>query len=86
MPHNETVNATIIEVRVGRDGKRYPIGWKLPEEDRQRAIAAEHHLAHAGMSVRRIQQALLEAFELRRSIGAIHRDLRLFTCKECDHG
>jgi hypothetical protein len=77
------VNAVLIELVKGRDHKLYPA---RPLTDAQRARAAG--LAHAlicrdGLSVRQAQQIMRESYALRRAVGTIARDLRVFRCPRC---
>lgn len=86
--HSEHVNAQqhawIIEVMVGRDGKRYPVGGDLPPDQRRRARWMIHNLhCRDGLSIRAAQQVMLEQHGLRRSIGILARDLRDYQCPAC---
>ena len=72
----------VIQVRRGRDGKLYPAGWVLPEADRERAMALACTLVHRDrMSIRQAQETMLNGYAVRRSIGAIHRDLHRCGCR-----
>jgi hypothetical protein len=79
------VNAIVIEVSVGRDGKRYPPGGDLPPDQRNRARQLAHNLVcRDGLSIRTAQRVMLEQYAVRRSLGIIHRDLTSYACRACD--
>jgi hypothetical protein len=78
------VNAIVIEVRRGRDGKLYPVRMPTPEEERGRARWLAHDLVHrGGLSLRQAQQAMREVYGVRRSLGQVHADLHRFECEWC---
>jgi len=75
--------AVVVEVIRGRDGKLYPVGGHMPRAQRNRARWLAHRLrCQDGLSVRQVQAAM-EQQGVRRSIGIIARDLRLFECPAC---
>ncbi len=79
------MNTVVVEVRVRRDGKRYPVTWKLPDKDRWRAVNLAHRLVHRDhLSIRAAQRVLLEQHGLRRSVGQLWKDLHGFTCPQCE--
>jgi hypothetical protein len=82
---SERVNVIVVEVTVGRDGKRYPVGGDLPADQRNRARKLAHNLVHRDrLSIRAAQRVMLEQYALRRSLGIIHRDLINYVCPVCD--
>ncbi len=79
------MDTVVIEVRRGTDGKLYPPRPVLPGRDRWRAVNLAHRLVHRDhLSIRAAQAVLLAEHGIRRSRGAIHRDLKAFTCRECE--
>jgi hypothetical protein len=74
--HAYLMNALVVEVQRGADGKRYPSPMPPPRRETWRSIHASHLLAHNGLSVRQVQRELLVRYGLRRSIGSIHRYCR----------
>jgi hypothetical protein len=84
MNATEAVNATVITVRIARDGKRYPADRVLPPEQRQQAHALAHGLVHRDkLSIRQAQRELLEVHAIRRSVGSIFSDLHRYQCSRC---
>jgi hypothetical protein len=76
----------IIEITAGRDRKRYPAA-QLSAADLGRLRKLEHQLCHRdGLSVRQAQRALLGQHGVRRSVGAIQRDLAGWVCQLCEDG
>jgi hypothetical protein len=64
------------------DGKLYP-ARQLTREQRNRARWLAHNLVHRdGLSIRQAQRAMIEQ-GVRRSVGSIVRDLRLWECLVC---
>jgi hypothetical protein len=79
------MNTVVVEVRVRRDGRRYPVTWKLPDKERGRAIRLVHELVPGrGMSIRAAQRVMLADHAVRRSVGQLHNDLHGFTCSRCE--
>lgn len=75
---------TVIKVRRGADSKLYP-AHPLGEAERARARGLAHAaVCRDGLSVRQAQRVMLEQHGLRRSVGSIARDLKLFTCEYCE--
>jgi hypothetical protein len=74
-----------VDVRIrGRDGRLYPASPLTPEE-RRRARMLAHNLVHRDrLSIRFAQQVMAEQYGLRRSVGAIARDLAGWVCDLCD--
>ena len=74
-----------VDVRIrGRDGRLYPARPLTPEE-RSRAVRLAHLLVHRDrLSIRLAQQVMAEQHGLRRSVGAIARDLAGWVCDLCD--
>ena len=84
MHHPGTVNAIIIETVVRSDGKRYPVGGVLPDQERNRARWLAHRLVCRDRhSIRQAQKIMLAEHGCRRSLGIICRDLQRFECPEC---
>jgi hypothetical protein len=80
------VNGIVIEVRRGRDSKLYQVQpLTAPERARARRLAHDLHCRDR-LSVRQVQKIMIERYALRRSLGAIHRDLANFACKICEPG
>jgi len=78
------VNAVVIEVRRGRDGKLYPPRMPTPEAERSQARVLAHALVHGrGLSIRQAQRQMREEHGLRRSLGQIHRELHAYICDYC---
>jgi hypothetical protein len=76
------MNTVVIEVAVRRDGRRYP-PRPLTRAERNKIRWLEHDLCHRdGLSIRAAQQAMAER-GIRRSVGAIHRDLVAYECGIC---
>jgi hypothetical protein len=78
------VDVVVVETVRGRDGKRYPAGLPLPRAELNR----RRHLVHGlvcrdGNSIRRAQAIMLESYGIRRSLGALHKDLAGYECPEC---
>ena len=78
----ERVTAIALVTRRA-DGKLYPVDGRLPEADRERAIALTHAMrCEAGLSYRRIVTALGE-YGLRVSVGSVHAWVRGYRCARC---
>jgi hypothetical protein len=68
----------------GKDGRTYPARTATRAE-RARAIVLAHNLCHRDrMSIRLAQQVMLSSYGCRRSVGAIARDLQMYTCPKCE--
>jgi hypothetical protein len=79
------VNVIIVEVARRADGKLYP-ARPLTRGERNRARWLSHNLIHRDrLSVRAAQRVMIEQHGVRRSIGSIMRDLRLWECPRCPH-
>ena len=75
---------TLIEVVRGRDGKRYPSGLPRPRAEVVRLRWLAHQLVCVrGLTIRAAQDALLAEHGIRRSRGAIHKDVQRFECPQC---
>jgi hypothetical protein len=73
----------VVEVPRRRDGKLYP-AVPLTYAERNRARWLAHNLVHRdGLSVRQAQRTMIENYGVRRSLGTIARDLRLWECPAC---
>jgi hypothetical protein len=81
------VNAPIvIEVTRRADGKLYPPA-PLTRQQLNRVRWLAHNLVHRdGLTIRAAQLVMIEQHGVRRSLGAIQRDLRLFECPSCADG
>jgi hypothetical protein len=74
----------MVEVTRGADGKKYPADLPWPRERLNQARWLAHNLVHRdGLTIKAAQRVMLESYALRRSVGAIHKDLRLFECPSC---
>jgi hypothetical protein len=72
-----------VEVVRGRDHKLYP-AHQLTREQRNQARWLVHALVCRDRnSVRAAQKIMSESYAVRRSLGALNRDLRLFECPDC---
>jgi hypothetical protein len=72
-----------IEVKPRADGKLYPPRPLSPAE-RSRIRKLAHNLVHRDrLSIRQAQRAMIEQHGLRRSLGAIHKDLVQYECGVC---
>ena len=79
------MNAVTVEVRAaGRDRKLYLVSPRSPD-DLAEIRETEHRLrCRDGLSVRQVQAALAGQHGVRRSLGAIMRDLKGWECGDCD--
>lgn len=77
----------VVEVRSrGADSKLYR-EHQLDQEALTRLRLLEHELrCGQGLSVRQVQAELAAEHGVRRSIGIIQRDLRLWSCEHCQDG
>lgn len=66
-------------VVLGDDGKGYPL-HPLSERERDRVVALTHRLRCEGLLSVREGARRLEEHGVRRSVGPVARDLRLYTC------
>jgi hypothetical protein len=81
------VNVVVIETVRGKDSKRYPVGLPRPEAELGRLRAMVHHLVcRDGNSIRAAQAIMLASYGVRRSLGALHNDLRRYQCQRCADG
>jgi hypothetical protein len=73
----------IIPVRVRRDGRLYPVGWRRPEPEIDAVIDLVHRLrCQDGLSYRQVTAKLLES-GYRVSLGAVHGYHRRYWCDLC---
>jgi hypothetical protein len=80
------MNVTIVRVARRRDGRLYP-AVPLTAAERARAINLAHALVcRDRLTYRQAQQAMLSGYAVRRSLGAIYKDVRNYGCKICDPG
>ena len=69
----------------GRDHPFYP-ARPASRAEPNRARWLSHNLIHRdGLSVRAAQRVLAESYGLRRSIGSIMHDPRMWKCPRCPH-
>jgi hypothetical protein len=79
------VNTVLVELVRGRDGRLYP-AHPATHAERNRARWLSHNLIHRDhLSVRLAQKIMRERYGMRRSVGSIMRDLRLWECPRCPH-
>jgi hypothetical protein len=72
-----------VVVKQGRDRKLYPAEpLTRAELNRRRWLAHRLH-CEGGLSIRAVQATMLESYGVRRSVGAIYRDLARFECPRC---
>jgi hypothetical protein len=77
------VNTAVVEVVRGADRKLYSARPLSHVELNQRRWLA-HNLVHRdGLSIRQAQRTMRESYGIRRSVGAIHGDLKRFECQHC---
>ena len=83
--HTGVVNAVVIEVRRGRDGKLYPPRMPTPLAEREQQARTLAHQLHCGqgLSFRAVQAALRGQHGIRRSLGQVYNDLTRFECPRC---
>jgi hypothetical protein len=73
-----------ITLKQRKDGKWYPVGGSLPPRERNQARWLAHDLVHRDqLSIRQAQRVMLDQHGVRRSLGTIMRDLRLWQCPRC---
>ena len=76
----------MVELVRGKDKKRYPVLPRTPEEH-MRLVALSHTLrCGRRLTYTLIQEALVAEFGVRRSRGAISKDLNRYTCPLCAPG
>lgn len=81
--HPEHVDMAADVIR-GADAKTYP-AHPLSHSELNRLRWLAHNLhCEDGLSVREVQRVMAGQHGVRRSVGAIARDLRLFACKRCE--
>jgi hypothetical protein len=79
------MNAKIVVVERHRDGRLFPPRWwDLPPEVSERLRGLAHHLRCVeGLTYKQAQQAMLDRFGERRSVGQIWADVHEFECPHC---
>lgn len=78
------MNVVVVETVRGRDSKRYPAGLPRPREELNRMRWMVHGLVcRDGNSIRAAQAIMLAEHGVRRSLGALHRDLARYECPSC---
>jgi hypothetical protein len=79
-----TVNTVMVVLRRGRDHKLYPVDLPLPKAEHDRLVGLSHLMrCGRGLSYRQAQRALAEQLGVRRSLGAIFRDVHHYECAQC---
>jgi hypothetical protein len=74
----------MVELVRGKDGKRYPLGLPRPAGEHLRLVAQSHTLrCGRELPYRQAQKALASEFGVRRSLGAIFRDVHVYKCPYC---
>jgi hypothetical protein len=79
------MNVAVVVVERHRDGRCFPPRWwALPPEVSERLRGLAHHLRCVeGLSYRQAQQAMLQRFGERRSLGQVWTDVHEFECAHC---
>ena len=74
----------MVELVRGRDHKLYPAGLPRPAGEHLRLVALSHTLrCGRKLSYAKIPEALAAEFGVRRSVGAIFRDIHAYKCPLC---
>ncbi len=74
----------VIELVRGRDGKRYPGDLPHSPAEHRRLVALSHNLRCVdGLTYPQIQRALLGQYGVRRSLGAVWKDVNVYRCPNC---
>jgi hypothetical protein len=78
------VNAPPIELVRGRDKKYYPLGLPRPAAEHLKLVALSHTLrCGRKLPYEQIRRTPLGEFGVRRSTGAIFRDVHAYRCPLC---
>jgi hypothetical protein len=78
------VNVVTVELVRGKDKKYYPLGLPRPAGEHLALVALSHTLRCVReMPYRQAQKALASEFGVRRSLGAIFRDVHVYKCPVC---
>jgi hypothetical protein len=79
------MNVKVVVVERHRDGRLFPPDhWHLPPEVSERLRGLAHHLRCVEhLTYKQAQQAMLERFGERRSVGQIWTDVHEFECAHC---
>jgi hypothetical protein len=79
------MNVAVVVVQRFRDGRLFPEHWDhLPPAQVERLRGLAHHLRCVEhLSYRQAQQAMLERFGERRSLGQVWTDVHEFECPSC---
>jgi len=73
-----------VELVRGKDRKLYPLGLPRPAGEHLRLVALSHTLrCGRELPFRQVQRALASEFGVRRSLGAIFRDVHVYKCPHC---
>lgn len=71
-------------VVLGRDGKHYPLGLPRPRAEYMALVALSHTLrCIEHLSYPQMQQALLDRYGVRRSLGSVWNDVNAYRCPRC---
>ena len=82
--HNIQVNVVTVELVRRRDHKLYPLGLPRPPAEHLRIVALSHTLrCGRKLAYRQAEKALAAEFGIRRSIGAVYRDVHDYRCPLC---
>ena len=74
----------MVELVRGRDKKLYPAGLPRPAGEHLRLVALSHTLrCGRKLTYAQIREALAAEFGVRRSTGAIFRDVHYYKCPMC---
>jgi hypothetical protein len=80
------MNVIVVEVTRGRNGKRWPARQPTSEQRNQWRWMIHGLVCRDGNSIRRAQAIMLAEHGVRRSLGALHRDLARYECPQCRQG
>ena len=74
----------MVKLVRGRDHKLYPAGLPRPAGEHLRLVALSHTLrCGRKLSYAKIPEALAAEFGVRRSVGAVFRDIHVYRCPMC---
>jgi hypothetical protein len=76
------VSTTLVMVIRGRDGKLYPAQRRSDAELDRIVVLTHQARCELGLSVRATVDRLA-GYGIRRSVGAVARDLALYQCSRC---
>jgi hypothetical protein len=74
----------MVELMRGKDGKRYPGDLPHTSAEHRRLVALSHSLRCVEhLTYPQMQQVLLERFGVKRSLGAVWKDVNVYKCPVC---